>query len=572
MNANLLTIDLMFAANACASPVSSKPAADKNTRQFPPIPADKSPSANTSQTVTTDNIPANTQSSPIIEPPQRFCRLTGEETAAEQLKKRHTATHSKQQSRTSAAAPQPGIVQLWLAQYSQMVEHGKKAVARKVQPKAGYELAQMLAGLRNRKSPPGLGQTTKPPLLRFTPAAKHSWRAGQPAAETTQTALKGVLPDISTGLLTANTQPGKGKNAGKIQISNETLVAKGLTNRESGKALTPEVLTGDSKTAIASEKPAGAGKPAVSGDQKTPVSNDSFPTVQDKSSNSRQEVPAGPEKSPLIAEKPTNDKANAAQQGRVSILQNGTKSGPGQTSSELSGSNGKQSQHAANNPSDHPTLQELNQPQVRISTNQTKAPDNPTSNNSSNSHFEQIFSPGDAQTLVTQQTSASSQAANTANNASLSDAYASINEQILESIHSSLRQGDLQITIRLNPPGLGKVLIRFQEQQDQITGLLEVSRTQTRVEIQQALPQIIRNLQNSGIQIKRLEVMLTDQSEQQAYKDQSLQDGSFQQHGFTEGGNPDNESANEWLINDNSFQDNPEPQLQISDNSINMLI
>ena len=107
---------------------------------------------------------------------------------------------------------------------------------------------------------------------------------------------------------------------------------------------------------------------------------------------------------------------------------------------------------------------------------------------------------------------------------------------------------------------------------------MEVSRIQTRYEVERALPHIIQNLADCGIPIKRLEVMLTDQSEQQPYRDQSLQDGSFQQHpDFPEGGNPNNPGTvgdNEPAIgvNDSSYQDSLEPQMQITDNSINVLI
>ncbi|MHC4109928.1 MAG: hypothetical protein ACYSUY_02575, partial [Planctomycetota bacterium] len=88
---------------------------------------------------------------------------------------------------------------------------------------------------------------------------------------------------------------------------------------------------------------------------------------------------------------------------------------------------------------------------------------------------------------------------------------------------------------------MGKVFIKFEEQDNQITGLLEISKAQTRYEVERALPQIIQNLADSGIQVRRLEVMLTNQNEQQSYRDELLQDSSFQQyHDLPERGNPDN--------------------------------
>jgi flagellar hook-length control protein FliK len=66
-------------------------------------------------------------------------------------------------------------------------------------------------------------------------------------------------------------------------------------------------------------------------------------------------------------------------------------------------------------------------------------------------------------------------------------------DQIAESVYASMRRGDNNIVVRLNPPELGSVVVRFQQQSDQITGLLEVTRDQTRNEIEQALPQIRSN-------------------------------------------------------------------------------
>ncbi len=115
-----------------------------------------------------------------------------------------------------------------------------------------------------------------------------------------------------------------------------------------------------------------------------------------------------------------------------------------------------------------------------------------------------------------------------------------LREQIRESIQNSLEQGRQQVVVKLHPPELGKVAIRFEEQNRQLTGLLEADRQQTRVEIQNALPQILRSLQQSGIQIKRIDVMLSDsqQQSQQSLKDHWLQEGwtNSQQHSSADQG------------------------------------
>jgi len=99
---------------------------------------------------------------------------------------------------------------------------------------------------------------------------------------------------------------------------------------------------------------------------------------------------------------------------------------------------------------------------------------------------------------------------------------ADVARQIQESFTTAVRQGDQQITIRLNPPELGSVQISIKEQAHQITGLLKVSERQTRAEIQQILPHVIRNLQDMGVDVKRLDVTLVTEQNHHASTGQSL--------------------------------------------------
>jgi len=89
----------------------------------------------------------------------------------------------------------------------------------------------------------------------------------------------------------------------------------------------------------------------------------------------------------------------------------------------------------------------------------------------------------------------------------------SVGEQILDSVQAAAVRADKQVTVRLNPPELGSVTVRFQEDKGQITGVLEVSKDQTRHEVEQALPQVVRGLQEAGVLVRRLEVVVGDQPE-----------------------------------------------------------
>ncbi len=111
-----------------------------------------------------------------------------------------------------------------------------------------------------------------------------------------------------------------------------------------------------------------------------------------------------------------------------------------------------------------------------------------------------------------------------ARSASANDTAAAIRDQIFQSVQTSIQQGQREITVHLNPPDLGRVSIKFSEQGKELTGLLETANPQTRAEIRQAIPEIIRSLEESGISIRRLDVMLSDSSGKSDLSRQSAQD------------------------------------------------
>jgi flagellar hook-length control protein FliK len=131
--------------------------------------------------------------------------------------------------------------------------------------------------------------------------------------------------------------------------------------------------------------------------------------------------------------------------------------------------------------------------------------------------------------------------------------------------------------VELNPPELGKVLIRFEQQEGSLTGLLEVDNRATADDIKQSLPQIIQNLRDSGIQVKRLDVMLNDQY-QQPSRDSAFADMYQGRSGQQDQGRP-------WPYTDQAVYPNGSPdtaavssepaqsQVSISTNgSINLLM
>lgn len=222
---------------------------------------------------------------------------------------------------------------------------------------------------------------------------------------------------------------------------------------------------------------------------------------------------------------------------------------------------------------------------TQSSQKQTRMNRNTTSSNSINSRVMQINSHNNTPTGTIDQSNPTAEnnviTSNLTGQNSSGEVPVNMEKQILDSIQSSLSQqsGDKQIAVRLNPPELGEVFIKFQEQDTQITGLLEVSKTQTRSEIEQILPQIVRHLSDSGINIKRLEVVLTssEQTEQEAMKDNSLFNNQQQQHNFNDSGlyegEQDRNKIHEWLDNNVNFENNARLKDALTvENSINILI
>jgi flagellar hook-length control protein FliK len=486
----------------------------KGANQFTPVSANDTAN-NGSGAVTTDNNATDTTKNPIAQQMQEFCQVYCE-----------------------------GIKAAVGKSSSQNAETPKTSVAKKTNLELtdGSEVAQVFAGFKVSKSSSSTDCASK------------------------QAGNKLVLTPNFAGPLIANSSIGKGKNSDEAPVSSKTIVSqKYLSNQVIAKK-TAEVLTGGGRETADNEISTLADKLAGSGNQKAPV-DAGLLANQNKSLDG-----FGLDKSATLIKKPTDSKAGADQQA-VSNM-------PELTESSRSNDKGCVTDSVLNDS----ILKKLNSEQI-ISFSKTKDDGNSSAKNSnfedsSPKTFKQVFSVNNAQYSGTEQSSATASASKMANTSSPNGASTSVGKQIQESIYSSLKQGEQQITIRLNPPELGKVSIQFREQDGQLVGLLEVSRAQTRTEVQQALPQIIQNLAESGIQVKRLEVLLTNQQEQQGFKDPSLAAGADGWSGRGQAGaNSDSQGSNpgwvetdEWLTNDQSYTGFIEPAVQITDDSVNILV
>lgn len=383
-------------------------------------------------------------------------------------------------------------------------------------------------------------------------------KPGQITTEQNQITSKSVLTNTSLGEFAADTEQPHGKTI---------LAVNGYGNQDTDSELINEEVTDGDATATTAQKPPVMNIPVVPDGPKKPLLNDKLSETDQKVVDFKSNYnETGSKPSNAVGEKPNSSDTEVLQQG--------------QALSQFSGGDEKELQNAQINLSSHAALKDSNPAKEQISGTQAKGSGNTTSDNNSDSdasQFNWMISSDNLQPPNTEQSSFSNMEANTTDYLSNS-----VGGQIRESVRASLSQGQQQITIRLNPPELGKVFIKFQQQDDGITGIVEVSRQQTRYEVEQALPEVIRNLADSGIGITKLEVVTTNTEnfQQQAGKDQSMSSG--QNSWFSQNNSPDSNAqpknshaseTNQWFPNTYENTELAESQhMLVTDESINMLV
>jgi flagellar hook-length control protein FliK len=617
MNMSLMTIDnMMFAAAAVAPPPANKPNAFTNGTNFSPSADNIQPYSNTPESTTADNIPAIVQNEPINKPREDFNQTLHKTVNADSPQKNQNNKKPDKNDLASEIPSKENSAQSFSTTeipltFGLLVKEN----ATKIEPKTGRQFAQLITNLKDGKSSSVTGQATKSvenKLLVNTEKGQSGLKSSLPDTSKDQPTFKTILPDISEGTPIADTQPGEGKNTDKISASNGTaLITKAINNKENVKELMPDALAGtDHKTTEINEKTPPVDASVVANSTKSSDLSGKKPRldtlIEDGSEKTKEDTTLTDNSAIHTNEKTAELKTNFSQvqnkfiepksqpvgiapEKSTTLLNttNDSKTTNPEILSESSDGNSKESSQAGSKLTDNSAVQELNISGIQVSTSQTKNNNSAASNNHPNSELEQIITHSNPGIPVTELTSNSAEGTKNVElptQTSPGNISESVGQQIQESVHSSFSQGEQnqQITVQLNPPELGKVLIKFQEQDNQITGLLEVSKTQTRIEIEQVIPQIIRGLQDSGIQIKRLDVVLSqgDQLDQGALRDSAsggLQNGWAQQQDSADtymGRNSFNASEiNEWLTNNNSDQNISQLQEALTtDLSINMLI
>jgi flagellar hook-length control protein FliK len=609
---------MLFAGTAVPVAPANKPNIAEKGTPFSTTANDTSSPSNITDKAMPDKITSTAHKNAANKPNKGFHETLRNKAATKKSPQDKDKIKSNKPNSIPHKTAKPDIIQNRLAQISQTLDNNKEENPTiVVKPQNTCELTQSLNNSKTDKSSPETPKTTESAETKpsaTTIKAQPAQKTISQDTEKSQSEPQTVLPKTPKIIPAGDAQRKEGKNTdNEKQISNNKIpqiktsnnsansnesapnnpVANGIkttvvkekttpantpviandqeiTTLKNSKSVEEKPISEHGKTTNTNEETTTTDKPVISASQKTIASTSStdFSSVQDKSTKfESQNAAVASEKSTSSTEPPVNIKVATPQ-----------------TLSESTQNNHKELPQSGNKTPKTPTAQEdLNITGFKVSTTQTKTQDNTTSNNSPNSDFKSIIPDNNPQTPITEQSPPPIESTKTndipAQNAP-NNALTDVNKQIFESIQSSLSQQkqDQQITIHLNPPELGKVLIKFQEQDEQITGLLEVEKSQTRIEIQQSLPEIIRSLEDSGIQIKRLDVALSEREQlgQEALKDQFLPNSGAQsqnpENPHTGANNPGSSGINEWLTNNNSYYNISELQeTLVTDGSINML-
>jgi flagellar hook-length control protein FliK len=163
--------------------------------------------------------------------------------------------------------------------------------------------------------------------------------------------------------------------------------------------------------------------------------------------------------------------------------------------------------------------------------------------------------------------------ANTSTTAASAAAHAAVNvpDQVASVAAAASYKIGQKITVNLNPPELGRINIKFEKNGDEVIGRIEVEKSQTKHQIDLNLSQIVQNLQDSGVPLKRLEVVLQEQplGNQQEFADQAQPDWDGKHRFASEKNYPNLASA---VPTNEQFSSATHIDTYISNKSVNILV
>ena len=595
MNDSILTIDNSFVAPVGASGAPPKANARHAEKPSFPVADEKPPQVDSAPAGVTDDVPMDTPKAIAERPTREFRQVLREKTRTDSSPKTQNDNESTEQSAVSALIKPKQVLQMWLAENAIPVPQSKDAAAAKVEPKAGCELGQLIAGSKPEKSPPVTGHAAKSAQIK----ALHTTEKGQlglktvlPEKSNGENGLKVVSPEGSAMASAVKAQPAANVRTDKIVALGRAAVdAKALGNKADVKELVPEAsAAAGGKTAAANEKLQRVDASAHSDATKAPTPNAKKDVVSSAfADGDGTKMSADGKKAPPSTALPSTAADLAEKQSQAAPSDRGkdvptVRAGTRQTQAESSDANGKEFVGGGSDTADARGFAKSSTTEVQVSDGQGKSRGRSAADHGAPQNIEQILSHSNPHVPTASQSAtpaANARPANLPGQSAPADVSADIGRQILESIHGSPSQqgAERQITVRLNPPELGQVFIKLQEHETGLTGILEVSRSQTRFEIEHALPEIIRHLADCGIQVRRFDVVLSEQgrSEQEAFGGQSMPNNGRYEHNPADreawADEADLGAPSDWSPNNYSQPNFSELQESLmTDGSINMLI
>jgi len=108
-------------------------------------------------------------------------------------------------------------------------------------------------------------------------------------------------------------------------------------------------------------------------------------------------------------------------------------------------------------------------------------------------------------------------------------------DQLAESIRASGMPTGRHITIGLRPPELGRVIITFRSEGDTLHGTVRVENPETVAKIEREIVPLMQRLQASGVEIRRLDVQLSDGHDGSPMPQSAFREGPGGQGGWAGG-------------------------------------
>ena len=118
-------------------------------------------------------------------------------------------------------------------------------------------------------------------------------------------------------------------------------------------------------------------------------------------------------------------------------------------------------------------------------------------------------------------------------------------DQVAESIRASGAPTGRQIVVQLQPPDLGRVRIVFRSVGDAVRGVVRVDNPETLSRLEREAAPLMQRLASSGIDVRRLDMMLSDSQGDDMTQNPAFREGQGRQNGWVAedpSGNPSGEA------------------------------